>query len=69
MNYVRDNIYKHFGLNENIIMGKYTEDEYIAFYESILEPVAIKLAQEMTDKIYTRRERGRGNEINLESNR
>ena len=69
MNYVRDNIYKHFGLNENIIMGKYTEDEYIAFYESILEPVAIKLAQEMTDKIFTRRERGRGNEIILESNR
>lgn len=69
MSYVRDNIYKHFGLNENIIMGKYTEDEYIAFYESVLEPVAIKLAQEMTDKIFTRRERGRGNEIILESNR
>ena len=69
MNYVRDNIYKHFGLNENIIMGKYTEDEYIAFYESVLEPVAIKLAQEMTDKIFTRRERGFGNEIILESNR
>ena len=69
MNYVRDNIYKHFGLNENIIMGKYTEDEYIAFYESVLEPVAIKLAQEMTDKLFTRRERGFGNEIILESNR
>lgn len=69
MSYVRDNIYKHFGLNENIIMGKYTEDEYIAFYESVLEPVSIKLAQEMTDKIFTRRERGFGNEIILESNR
>lgn len=69
MSYVRDNIYKHFGLNEKIIMGKYTEDEYIAFYESVLEPVSIKLAQEMTDKIFTRRERGRGNEIILESNR
>lgn len=69
MSYVRDNIYKYFGLNENIIMGKYTEDEYIAFYESVLEPVSIKLAQEMTDKIFTRRERGFGNEIILESNR
>ena len=69
MSYVRDNIYKHFGLNENIIMGKNTEDKYIAFYESVLEPVSIKLAQEMTDKIFTRRERGRGNEIILESNR
>lgn len=69
MSYARDCIYKHFGLNENIIMGKYTEDEYIAFYESVLEPVAIKLAQEMTDKLFTRRERGFGNEIILESNR
>ena len=69
MGYARDCIYKHFGLNENIIMGKYTEDEYIAFYESVLEPVAIKLAQEMTDKIFSRRERGFGNEIILESNR
>ena len=69
MSYVRDNIYKHFGLNENIIMGKYTEDEYIAFYESVIEPVAVKLAQEMTDKMFTRRERAFGNEIILESNR
>lgn len=69
MSYARDCIYKHFGINENIIMGKYTEDEYIAFFESVLEPVAVKLAQELTDKLFTKQKRARGNEIILETNR
>lgn len=69
MDYVRNNIYRHFGLNDKIIMGQYDENEYIAFYESVLEPIAVKLAQELTDKLFTARERGWGNEIVLETNR
>ena len=69
MNFARDNIYKHFGLNEKIIKGLYTEDEYQAFYEGVVEPFAIDLAQELTHKLFTSRERGFGNEIILESNR
>lgn len=69
MDYVRNNIYRHFGLNDKIIMGQYDENEYIAFYESVLEPIAVKLAQELTDKLFTSRERGWGNEIVLETNR
>jgi HK97 family phage portal protein len=69
MEYVRNNIYRHFGLNDKIITGQYNENEYIAFYESVLEPIAVKLAQELTDKLFTERERGWGNEIVLESNR
>lgn len=69
MSYARDNVYRQFGLNENIVMGRYTEDEYIAFYESVLEPIAVKLSQELTEKLFTSRERGWGNEIILESNR
>lgn len=69
MEYVRNNIYRHFGLNDKIIMGQYDENEYIAFYESVLEPIAVKLAQELTDKLFTARERGWGNEIVLETNR
>lgn len=69
MSYARDTIYKHFGLNENIIMGKYTEDEFIAFFESVIEPIAVKLSQELTEKLFTPRERGFGNEVIIESNR
>ena len=69
MDFARDTVYKHFGLNEKIITGNYTEDEYIAFYESVLEPIAIKLTQEFTEKLFTSREKGHGNEIIMESNR
>lgn len=69
MEFARNEIYRHFGVNDAIVTGKYTEDEYIAFYESVLEPMAVKLAQELTEKIFTTRERGWGNEIVLESNR
>ena len=69
MQYVKETIYEHYGLNANIVKGSYTEDEYIAFYESVLEPVAVKLAQELTDKLFTEREQGWGNEVILETNR
>lgn len=69
MEFARDSIYRHFGLNDNIVTGKYSEDEYIAFYESVLEPIAVKLSQELTEKLFTQRERGWGNEIVMESNR
>ncbi|MDU6817262.1 MAG: phage portal protein, partial [Veillonella sp.] len=69
MDFARDMVYKHFGLNEKIVSGDYTEDEYIAFYESVLEPIAIKLTQEFTEKLFTSREKGHGNEIIMESNR
>ncbi len=69
MDYARDNIYKYFGLSEEIVKGKYNEDDYNAFYESVIEPIAIKLGQEFTEKVFTSRERGFGNEIIFEANR
>ena len=69
MQYTKETIYEHYGLNANIVKGNYKEDEYIAFYESVLEPVAVKLSQELTDKIFTEREQGWGNEVIMETNR
>lgn len=69
MSYARDNIYKYFGISEKIIMGTYSEAEFIAFYESVIEPIAVKLSQEFTRKIFSDREQGFGNEVMFESNR
>lgn len=69
MQYTKETIYEHYGLNANIVKGNYKEDEYIAFYESVLEPVAVKLSQELTDKLFTEREQGWGNEVIMETNR
>lgn len=69
MEYARDNIYKYFGLSDDIVRGQYNEDQYNAFYESVIEPIAIKLSQEFTAKLFTQRQRGFGNEVIFETNR
>ena len=59
----------YFGLNENIIQSKYSEDEWNAFYESVLEPIGLQMSLEFTNKLFTPTERFFGNEIIFESNR
>jgi HK97 family phage portal protein len=60
-------IYSFFNTNEKIIQSRYTEDEWNAYYESEIEPVAMQLAGEYTRKIFSRRERGHGNKIIFEA--
>ena len=69
MQLARDNIYKYFGVSEKLINGTYDESEFIAFYESVIEPLALKLSQAFTTVLFTQREQGFGNEIIFESNR
>lgn len=69
MKELRDAVYRYFGVNENIVMGRYNEDEWDAFYESTIEPLAVQMSLEFTSKLFTEREIGFGNEIIFESNR
>jgi len=64
-----EKVYKYFGVSENIIMSKYTESEYDAFYESRIEPFLVALSLELTGKIFTDREISHGNLVYYESNR
>lgn len=61
-------IYNYFNTNDKIIQSKYNEDEWNAYYESVIEPIAIQLSNEFTRKIFSKRERGHGNKIVFESN-
>lgn len=62
-------VLNYYGVSENIIQSKYSEDEWNAFYESILEPIAIQMSLEFTNKIFTLGERNHGNKIVFTSNR
>ena len=66
---LRNNIYRYFGLNEDIIMSKAEADKREAFYEARIEPFLLALSLELTNKVFTDRERGFENEIMFESNR
>jgi len=47
---VNRQIYDYLGINPKIVSGSYSEDEFSAFYESVIEPFALQLSQEFTRK-------------------
>lgn len=66
---IRDKVFSYLGVTEAIVSSSYTEDQFSAFYESTIEPIATALSQEMTAKIFSEREQSFGNEIIFESGR
>lgn len=66
---VKEKIYSYLGINEKIVKAEYSENEWAAFYESTIEPLALQISLELTTKLFTEREQAFGNSIQLESNR
>ena len=66
---VKSKIYNYLGITEPIVNSSYTEDQYSAFYESTIEPIATALSQEFTAKLFNSRELAYGNSILFESGR
>lgn len=69
MKSIDNKILNYFGVSENIIQSNYSEDEWNAFYESVLEPIGLQMSLEFTNKLFTSTEKNFGNEILFESNR
>jgi HK97 family phage portal protein len=67
MNTTIKRLYSFFNTNEKIVTGSYSEDEWISYYETTVEPDIIQISNEYTRKLFTRRERGFGNKILFES--
>ena len=62
-------ILAYYGVSEKIIQSNYSEDEWNAFYESVLEPIGLQMSLEFSNKIFTATQKAFGNEILFESNR
>lgn len=62
-----DRIYSFFNTNKNIVQSSWKEDEWNAYYEAEVEPVAIQMGQTYSCRIFNRRERGYGNSIVFEA--
>lgn len=69
MSAVKQKIYDYLGVSEKIINSTYNEDEWSAFYESVVEVIGLQISLELTDKIFTPREQAFGNSIIMEANR
>ena len=66
---IKQKIFSYYGVTESIVTSSYSEDEYGAFYESVVEPFALQLSLEMTSKIFTEREIAFNNRILFEAGR
>ena len=66
---VQTKIYNYLGVTEKIVNSSYTEDEWAAFYESVVEPISVQMSLEFTRKIFNEREQAFGNSIMFESGR
>lgn len=60
-------VFAFFNTNENIIHSNANGDQWNTYYEMKIEPVAIQLSKEFTRKLFTRKERGFGNQIIFEA--
>lgn len=69
MDYSKQELYEYFNTNEKIIKGNYSDEEWIAYFETTIEPFAIQMSQEFTRKVFTATELTYGNEIIFEANR
>lgn len=66
---IKTKIYDYLGVSEKIVNSSYTEDEWAAFYESTIEPIAVQMSLEFTRKLFNDREQAFGNSIIFESGR
>ena len=57
----------YFGVSDEIIQNRYTEDQWNAFYEAEIETVATELSDQLTFKLFTKHEIECGNEIIFEA--
>lgn len=66
---IQENVFYYFGVNEDILMNKAFGDAWSAFYEGVIEPLAIQFSDVLTKMLFTFREQTEGNRVTATANR
>lgn len=66
---VNYNIFDYFGVSEKIVDNSFTEDEWNAFYEGVIEARAIQMSYAFTNKIFKKQSIKEGHKIVFTANR
>ena len=66
---IEKNVWRYFGVSEDVIMNTATPEKLSTFYDGEIEPFAIKMSDGMSTMIYTDREMTAGNKAMLTANR
>ena len=66
---VNYNIFDYYGISENIIRNDYTFEQWNAFYEGVIEPLAMQFSNVFTIKIFNKQSIIKGHQIVFTANR
>ena len=66
---IEKNVWRYFGVSEEVIMNTATPEKLSAFYDGEIEPFSIKMSDGLSSMIYTDREQTAGNKAILAANR
>lgn len=66
---VNYNIFDYFGISEKIVRNNFTEEEWNAFFEGVIEPRAMQMSDAFTNKIFSYQARKEGHKIVFTANR
>lgn len=65
LEFIDSKILRTWGISLPILTGDYTKEQYEAFYQKALEPLALAMSQAFTKKLFTSREKALGNRVEL----
>lgn len=68
-NTVRKQLFEYFGVSEAVVSGDYTEAQFQAFWESVIEPLLCQMEQEFSQKIFNTNQLAFGNAIKFQSSK
>jgi len=63
MQEIKKNLFRYWHVSDAIITGDYSDTQYQAFFESVIEPRLTAAAQAFTNGFFTKREQAAGNRI------
>ena len=66
---IERNVWRYFGVSEDVIMNTATPEKLSTFYDGEIEPFSIKMSDGLSSMIYTDREQASGNRVLLAANR
>ena len=69
MKAIESNVFKYFGVNDDILTNHFNADNWSAFYEGAIEPFAIQESEVLKKMFFTLREQSQGNGVSVTANR
>ena len=69
MKAIESNVYKYYGVNEDILQNHFNSENWSAFYEGCIEPFAIQESEVLKKMFFTLREQSQGNGVTVTANR